>query len=150
MHKIESLDKRVKLLHFKENQYSPDDPSKYMDVCFNAGLKVALGEYVFYQEDDDVISDNYAEKMVALFQGNPECTTVAGKVVNMDIHGNISETNPADLKNYRPRYMPGHLLAQQVLFRPGQIMFSAPGSYFTIKRDVFVKAGGFHRNIDIQ
>tara|TARA_B100000315_G_C14351392_1_gene484176 strand:- start:180 stop:767 length:588 start_codon:yes stop_codon:yes gene_type:complete len=29
-------------------------------------------------------------------------------------------------------------------------MFSTPGSYFTIRRDVYLKSGGFHRNIDIQ
>jgi len=147
---LESKDQRVEIVKFDKNLFTPTDPSIHCDVIFNAGLKIAQGEYVFYQEDDDVISDNYAEKMVALFQGNPECTTAAGKVVNLDIRGNISETNPANLKNYRPRYMPGHLLAQQALFVPGQIMFSMPGSIFTIRRDSLIKAGGFHRNIDIQ
>ena len=116
----------------------------------NYFLLILIYDYIFYQEDDDLISDNYAESMVALFQGNPECTTAAGKVVNLDIHGNASETKPANLKNYRPRYMPGHVLAQQILFTPGQIMFSTPGAYFTIKRDIFIQSGGFHRNIDIQ
>ena len=35
IHEIASSDNRVKLLHFQENQYSEDDPLKYVHVCWN-------------------------------------------------------------------------------------------------------------------
>lgn len=145
LNEVSLIDKRVKLVHFKENQYSPDDPLKMLDTCLNAALKMAIGDYVWYQADDDLIADDYAEKMVTLFKGNPECITTAGIPVSIDIQGNIIEAGPRTF-NYRPCYMPGHMLALDHL-RGGK-MFSAPGSIFTIKRDVLVEAGGFHRAIE--
>jgi len=145
LHKVESQDKRIKLIHFKENQYSKNDPMKYIAVCLNAGLKAATGDYVFHQSDDDMIADDYAEKMVALFKENPDCTTAAGLFVSIDINGNVIESY-VRTRNFRPRYMPGHHVALDAL-RGGK-MFAAPGPIFTIKRDVLVKAGGYHRCIE--
>lgn len=144
LHEVAALDKRVRLLHFKENQYSPDDPVKMLDTCLNPALKMASGDYAWYQSDDDLIADDYVEKMVALFQGNSECTTAAGLPVSIDIKGNIIPE--PRLSNFRPRYIAGHELALDRL-RGGK-MFSSPGTIFTIKRDVLIKAGGFHRCIE--
>jgi glycosyltransferase involved in cell wall biosynthesis len=145
LHEAAALDRRIKLVHFEENQYSPDDPLKMIDVCLNAALAVATGDYVWYQGDDDIISDDYAEKMVALFQGNSECTTAAGVTENIDIHGDPMSRSPRN-SNFRPRYMPGHLLALDTL-RGGRVMYSAPGTIFTIKRDVLMMSGAGHRSI---
>jgi glycosyltransferase involved in cell wall biosynthesis len=146
LNEVSLIDKRVKIVHFKENQYSPDDPLKMIDTCLNSALKIATGDYVWYQADDDLIADDYIEKMVALFKENSECITTAGIPVSIDIQGNIIDTGPRT-SNYRPRYMPGHMLALDHL-REGK-MFSAPGSIFTIKRDVLIRAGGFHRAIEL-
>jgi len=144
LYEVAVLDKRVKLLHFKENQYSPNDPVKMLDTCLNPALKMATGDYIWYQSDDDLIADDYVEKMVALFQGNPECTTAAGLTVSIDIEGNVIPE--PRISNFRPRYIPGHTLALDSL-RDGK-MFSAPGTIFTIRRDVLIRAGGFHRCIE--
>lgn len=138
-------DSRIKLVHFEENQYSLDDPCKMLDTCLNAALKVATGDYIWYQGDDDIIADDYAEKMVSLFDGNPECTTAAGLTVFIDEAGTILDSGMRS-SNYRPRYMPGHHLILDGL-RGGRTMFRAPGNIFTIKRDVLVESGGFHRSI---
>ena len=66
------------------NQFSLDDPSLYITVTWNAALKEATGDYVWIQEDDDFLADDYAEKMVALFEENPECTTAAGLPVSVE------------------------------------------------------------------
>ena len=145
LHKVESQDNRIKLIHFKENQYSKNDPMKYIYVCANAGLRVATGDYVFFQNDDDMIADNYVEKMVALFKENPDCTTAAGLPVSIDINGNVIASEVRK-KNFRPRHIPGHQLALDAL-RGGK-MFSAPGTIFTIKREVLIKAGGYHSCIE--
>lgn len=141
-----AADSRIKLMHFRENQYSPDDPSQYLDVCFNPALALATGDYVWGQSDDDFMADDYVEKMVALFQGNPECTTAAGLAVSINGEGKINEVQ-YDAKNLRPRYMPGHELALDCVIGT-RTMFNAPGTIFTIKRDVLVQAGGFHRSIE--
>lgn len=145
LNEVAALNKRVNLLHFKENQYSQDDPMKMLDACLNPALKMATGDYVWYQSDDDLIADDYVEKMVALFQGNPECTTAAGLPVSIDVNGKIMHEY-VRTANFRPRYVAGHTLALDHLH--GGKMFSAPGSIFTIKRDVLIKAGGFHRNME--
>jgi glycosyltransferase involved in cell wall biosynthesis len=144
LNEVAALDKRVRLLHFKENQYSPDDPVKMLDTCLNPALKMATGDYVWYQSDDDLIADDYVEKMVALFQGNPECTTAAGLSISMDVERNVIPE--PRISNFRPRYIAGHTLILDCL-RGGK-MFSAPGTIFTIKRDVLIKAGGYHRNLE--
>jgi hypothetical protein len=109
-------------------------------------LAEATGDYVWIQDDDDILADDYAEKMVALFQDNPECTTAAGLPVSMNADG---EVNPVDLsgKNVRSRYTPGHELALDHISGSGR-MFTAPGNIFTIKRDVLLEAGGYHRAIE--
>ena len=146
LHEVDALDKRVKLVHFKENQFSFDDPLKMIRVCCNAGLEVATGDYVWYQADDDIIADDYAEKMVALFKENPDCITAAGLPVSIDVNGDLIKAEVRH-QNFRPRYIRGHLMVLDVL-RKGK-MFGAPGTIFTIKREVLVKAGGYHPTLEI-
>jgi glycosyltransferase involved in cell wall biosynthesis len=145
LYEVEAKDKRIKLVHFAKNQYSFDDPNNNIRVCFNAGLRAATGDYIWYQADDDLVADDYAEKMVALFKENPDCITAAGFPVSIDIHGKVID-GEVRTKNIRPRYMEGHLMALDAL--EGGKMFSAPGTIFTIKRDVLIKAGGYHVSVE--
>lgn len=142
-----SADPRIKLVRFETNQHSSEDPLMMLDTCLNAGLKVATGDYVWYQADDDYIADDYAEKMIALFRGNPDCVTASGLSVAVDEKGRRLDPEPRR-SNYRPRYMQGRDLAQDHL-RGGRTLFSAPGTIFTVRRDALVKAGGFHRAIEL-
>jgi len=145
---LERKDSRVKIVHFKENQYRDDGFENLIKVCFNTGLKAATGEFVWYQSDDDLIADDYVEKMVALFESNPACTSAAGYVKSIDASG-VLLPEGARMSNYRPRYMPGHLLALSTLdrFSPN-IMFSAPGSIFVFRREEFMRLGGYHTLIE--
>ena len=145
LHEVASSDSRVKLIHFAENVFSWNDPQIPIHVCWNAALEAATGDYVWIQEDDDLIADDYAEKMVALFQGNPECTSAAGLMVGIDEAGDRIGSGPR-VSNFRSRYMPGHLLALDYL-KGGKTVFAAPGTVFTFKRDVLITAGGFNRSI---
>lgn len=144
--KVMHEDKRVRTVHFNENQYSPQDPNMPMAICTTAALELATGDYIWYQNDDDMVANDYVEKMVALFEENLDCTSAAGLPVSIDINGNILEQNPRS-SNYRPRYMPGHLLALNVS-RSAGVMFNAPGAVFAFKRDFFIQSGGFHREIE--
>lgn len=142
-----AADPRVKLVRFETNQYSHEDPLMMLDTCLNAALKEATGDYVWYQADDDYIADDYAEKMVALFLGNPDCVTASGLSVAVDEKGRRLDKEPRR-SNHRPRYMEGLALAQDYL-RGGRTVFSEPGTIFTVRRDVLIKAGGFHRSIEL-
>ena len=146
LEEVAGIDKRVKLVHFKDNVYSPDDPGKYIDICFNAALEIATGDYIWCQSDDDFIGDDYAERMIALFLDNPECTTAAGFAVSIDGEGKpngIAHDHP----NVRPRYMPGHEMALASALGKSTL-FGAPGCIFTVKRDALINAGGFRQPLE--
>ena len=146
LQEVSASDKRVRILDYEENLFRMEDPHRVVEVAFNDALKVAEGDYIWYQADDDLISENYAEEMVALLSGDPQCITAAGLSVAIDIDGNIIDSGPRT-SNFRPRYMPGHLLALDVV-RGGATMFSAPGTIFTMRREALIKAGGFHSCIE--
>ncbi len=146
LHHVSSIDDRIKLIHFEENQFSWDDPLKLVN-CYNAGLQEATGDYVWHQSDDDVMADDYVEKMVELFMGDPDCITAAGLPVDLDEHGNSRQVE-FRRSNLRPRYMPGRVLAQDVA-RGGTSLFRAPGEIFSIRRDALIKAGGYSRSIEM-
>lgn len=146
LNQVAAGDSRVKLVNFEENVYSHDDPAKYVDVCFNTALDIATGDYVWCQSDDDFLATDYAERMVALFQDNLECTSAAGLPVSVDVNSNLNDNGPRTT-NFRPRYMPGHLLAMDYV-RGHSTMFGAPGYVFTVKREELIKAGGFRQPIE--
>lgn len=142
---VEAADRRIKLVHFKENQYKPNQPGLIVEACYNAGLRAATGDYVFHMADDDLIADDYVEKMVALFTANAACSTAAGLPSSIDIDGNLlPEPRTA---NFRPRYTDGHIVALDAL--RGGTMYRAPGEIFAIKREVLIAAGGYHPALEL-
>ncbi len=148
LYEYQKKDKRVKLLHFEVNQFRWDDPHYLIDVCYNAALEMSTGDYIWHQDDDDFIAEDYIEKMVNLFQGNSECISAAGLAVSIDIKGNVKKNEIYERKsNYRPQYMPGHILALECLKRKNAI-YSSPGQIFSFKRDVLIKSGGFHKTYE--
>lgn len=141
LYEVEAADKRVKLIHFPENRkYLVDSPDGMVQACYSAGLHAATGDYVFHQADDDLMADDYVEKMVALFQGHPNCTTAAGRPVSINLDGERLDPEPRS-SNYRSRYTPGHLVVLDYL--RGGAMFSAAGEVFAIRREVLIAAGGY-------
>jgi glycosyltransferase involved in cell wall biosynthesis len=143
-------DKRVKVIEYEENIYSYDDPLRYFYVLHNDALKIAEGEYIFYQSYDDLMSLDYVERMVKLFKENTECISAAGLTVSIDIKGNIAQEELYERStNLRPRYMPGHELALDYLNPKGGKMFSAPGTIFSFRKDTLIKCGGLHREVEL-
>lgn len=150
LNEVKCKDNRVKLINYKENQFSWDEPTKNIRVCLNEGLNQSIGYLIWYQSDDDYIANDYIERMVLLFEGNSECITAAGLPLGIDKSGKIIDE--IRVSNFRPRYMPGHLLASDTLNHYSSrysTLFSAPGTIFTIKRESLIKAGGYHPAIEI-
>ncbi|MCL0044990.1 glycosyltransferase [Nitrospinaceae bacterium] len=148
LHELESKDKRIRLLHFKENQYSPSDPHKIVSVCYNSALEMSTGNYIWLQDDDDILAMDYIEKMVTLFQGNTDCSSASGLVLSIDAKGDIIGCTNYRASNYRPRYMPGHILALDVL-KGSSVMYGYPGPIFSFKRDTLLKYGGCHKAYEL-
>lgn len=137
---LEKQVKEVVFVHFKENQFSWDDPLMMIRICFNAGLEVATGDIVFYQSDDDWVAIDFIERMVKLFVGNPNCTTAIGRVVNALHDGTILDKYPV---RERSKYIDGYLLALDFLAGTNKIVQPNPGHSFVIKRDILIKCGRF-------
>lgn len=141
----EKSDARVSIIRFEENQFSIDDPLMQVDICWNAALRAATGEYIFHLSHDDMLAPDYLEKMIALFEDNPSCTSAAGLPVGVNIDGSRQASSFAEL-NARPRYMEGHVMALDHL--RGGCMYGAPGYMFTFRRKALILAGGYHRNLE--
>ena len=147
-----TADKRVKVIEYEENIFSYDDPLLFIYVLLNDALKIAEGEYIFYQSYDDLMSLDYVERMVKLFKENTECISAAGLPVSIDEKGTVLpeyKEISGRLYNLRPRYMPGHEMTLDYLNPKGGKMFQAPGTIFSFRKDALIKYGGFHRFIDL-
>ncbi|SVC07933.1 uncharacterized protein METZ01_LOCUS260787, partial [marine metagenome] len=145
----QKADKRVKVLTYEKNMFIYDDPHKFYEVINNASLKIAEGEFIFFQSYDDLLSLDYAERMVKLFNDNSECISAAGLPVSIDKENNIAQEELYErVSNLRPRYMPGHKMILDHLNPIGGRMFSSPGTMFTFRKDMLNKFGGFHRSAE--
>ena len=60
-------ERNVALICFSENQFSWDDTEKSCAVCYNVALRFAKGKYISHLAYDDMISQDYAEKIISLF-----------------------------------------------------------------------------------
>ena len=144
---IEATDKRIKVLKYEKNIFSYKDVELRTFILCNDALKVAEGDYVFYQSYDDVMALDYVERMVKLFDDNSKCLSAAGLPISIDLEGNSKEAPNLRKTNIRPRYMAGHELAIDAL--ENKVMFSAPGTIFSFRKDSLLKYGGFHRSIEL-
>jgi len=143
---LEKVEHRVKLVHFQTNQFSWEDPGLTIRVCFNAGLRASKGDLVFHQEDDDWVAADFVERMVRLFEENPECITAIGQIISAMPDGTLI---PYALAK-RPRYIPGHELALDYATGGKKIRQINPGHCFVMRRNVLERNGGFHESFEIQ
>ena len=142
-------DSRIKVLHYKDNVFSFDDPDLRNFVIMNDGLKISSGEYFFYQSYDDLMALDYVERMVNLFKENPRCTSAAGVPVSIDANDNVNQDELLNRRrNFRPRFMPGHEMVLQNLRPSVKNIFSTPGTIFTFKKEVLINFG-FHRAVEV-
>jgi len=149
INKLKEEDERVVIINYEENLFRFDDPEFHTFVCCDAALKAAKGDYIFYTSYDDPLSLDYVERMVRLFENNPKCTTAAGRFVSIDMDNNVNEEELNNRKtNFRPMYMPGHILVLEML-KGNTRLFATAGGIFSIRKDVLLKYGGWHRSNEV-
>lgn len=137
--------KNAALIRFAVNQFDWNDTEKAVAVCWNAALIHAKGDYVCHLSYDDMISPNYAARMVELFVENPMCVTAAPMPVSINEAGKISGDIYLRDRNLRGRYTDGCSLAFDMIEGSPRKLFAAPGEIFVTKRDVLLRHGGYDR-----
>ncbi|MDI7184876.1 glycosyltransferase family A protein [Leptospira santarosai] len=147
LRKIYEENKNVSLVKFDRNVFDWKDPCISVSVCWNIGLFYCKGDYVSHLSYDDLLSKNYAEKMISLFLENPNCVTAAPSVVSIDISGNAKGNNLDT--NRRKRFSDGFTLALDLLNGNEKKLFSSPGEVFVIRKDLLLREGGFDRIVDV-
>lgn len=141
--------KNVSLIQFEENQFSWDDIEKSVAVCWNAALIHSKGDFVCHLSYDDMISSNYATRMVRLFEENPKCATAAPLPYLINAEGEISPDRRFNVRNSRGRFTDGCALAFDLIEGSPNKLFASPGEIFVIRRELLLKYGGYDRIIDL-
>ena len=135
---------QIKLLRASTNQYDPyaGDRNPLVDL-WNAGLFSSVGDYVFFQSYDDLLSPNYVESMVKLFKENSKCVSASPMVSSIDTDGdiNIEFTRLLKASNQRSRYESGIELAQKKMRNIH--MINSPGALLAQKSEAVINFGGF-------
>ena len=67
-----------KYINFNENIMSYFDHSKIGRFRYQKGLDLSAGELIYFQSDDDLLSYDYFERMVNLFNINEKCMSAIG------------------------------------------------------------------------
>ena len=67
-----------------------NDQNSGLSVSRNNGMKIATGDYIFFLDSDDYISDDCIEKMVNLIHKHPEVDIVKGNHIDKRINEKIS------------------------------------------------------------
>jgi glycosyltransferase involved in cell wall biosynthesis len=139
----------VKLIKFKENQFSHDgvEVDKAVSICWNSALHYAKGDYIFHLDYDDYLSNNFVQRMVQLFLNNDHCTTATGLPCIINDKGDIVESS--ETSNKRGLYTSGFDIAADILDKRNKNLCSLRGGTFVVKKEYLIKIGGYDRMIDL-
>ena len=136
------------LITFEVNQFDWNDVCKQVAVCWNVALLHAKGDYICHLGYDDLISSNYASRMVRLFVENPECVTAAPMPYSINALGEVQDSKWLHDLNTRGRYTVGSDLGIDCITGSPRKLFAASGEIFVIKRDALLRYGGYDRIVD--
>lgn len=90
----------------------------------NILLKKAVGDYVAFVDDDDMVSINYVAKILWAVQTNPDCCSLKGLLIRE--------------KDYYEFY---HSIQHRKWYRKGDKFFRCPNHLNTVKREWALQAG---------
>jgi glycosyltransferase involved in cell wall biosynthesis len=136
----------VSLITYNENIFSWEDTEYGLVIFYNAAVHYAKGEYVLHLDYDDLISDNFVDKMVQLFKENENCTTATGLPIFINGNGDITESTES--RNQRCRYTNGFDIAINKMSGENKLC-NPSGATFAFNKEVFISHGGYDRLIEI-
>ena len=132
----DNTDKFVKSIKDKRIQYIQHKKRKGANIARNTGIKAAKGDYIAFQDSDDVWLDRKLEKQMKAFKESPEDIGVIY----------TSRINLADGKKYiipSPEIEPKEGNIHDILLKTGFI--ATPTA--VVKRECFAKVGMFDENL---
>ena len=143
--------KNARLIELEQNLFNPlannlDDP---LPNLWNAALFCSGGDFVYFMAYDDLLSIDYVERMMQLFNDNPQCNTAAPMVLGIDQFGHLNHEGNAIFKatNVRGKYTNGVELARDYMRGGKQISF--PGGVLATRSSLVLKCGGFDKLSDL-
>jgi glycosyltransferase involved in cell wall biosynthesis len=147
LYDIYTKHKNTALIKFKENQFSWEDVEITVVTCWNSAVLHCNGDVVAHLSYDDMLSYDYASRMVKLFSENKNCVTAAPLPVSIDIDGKINKEISEKLRaaNSRSTYINGKKLAIDLLKDNSNSYFSSPGDIMAIKKNLLIQYGGYDR-----
>jgi glycosyltransferase involved in cell wall biosynthesis len=137
------------LISFEINQFEWNDVAKEVAVCWNAAVLHAIGDYISHLSYDDLISSDYAARMVRLFVENPDCVTAAPMPYLINSKGEVVNFSRFQNMNTRGRYTDGADIAFDFIEGSPRKLFASPGEIFVIRRELLLEYGGYDRLVDI-
>lgn len=91
-------------LIFENSYYTTDiilkDPDPGMVPCWGEAATLANTDYIGFLADDNTFKPDFAEKMTAFLDANPECDLVFCNQCHMDVNGMIDEVKSEALTNF--------------------------------------------------
>lgn len=93
LYKLAKLDKRIRIISYKEN--------KGLAYALNKCISVSKGIYIARQDDDDTSVENRFEIQLNAFKNNPKVSIIGSNAVVVDDQGpwGVYKTIPAPQKN---------------------------------------------------
>lgn len=143
--------KNSRLIELAQNVFNPlannlDDP---MPNLWNAALFCSAGDFVYFMSYDDLLSLDYVDRMMKLFNNNPLCNTAAPMVLGIDQYGRPNHEGNKVLKacNVRGKYTNGVELACD--YMRGGIQIDFPGGLLAVRTSLVLQCGGFDQLSDL-
>lgn len=79
-------DKRIKLIQHKFNNG--------VNAAVNTGIENSTGEIIIFVDSDDMLKQNYMEKIVEIFRNSPEVGVIYGPAIVIDDNNKIFKKQP--------------------------------------------------------
>lgn len=91
----------------------------------NKLLKRAVGDYIVFCDDDDLVSNDYVRKILQAMEGNPDCIGISGTIT----------TNGKNEKQW-------HISKEYgTWYEKNEIYYRTPNHISPVKRDIALKIG---------
>jgi glycosyltransferase involved in cell wall biosynthesis len=139
------------IIKFEENQFSWENVEIPTVICWNSAVFHSNGDILAHLSYDDVLSYDYASRMMRLFTENKNCVTAAPLPVAIDVNGKIDKEFSEILRkrNDRSKYTDGKKLSIDLIEGNPNNLFLAPGEIMAIKKSLLIKYGGYDTYNDL-
>lgn len=146
----------LKVIPIEENIWSWNDFGIYFQGVYKPGLDACSGQFVLFLSDDDAISEEFVERILRIFQSNPECVAVTGTAINRNLITGEESFNGSNLKTeHRPMLEDGKMLSLKYFSQrmTDRLYFSDPGFGYVVRTSLYGDEGlqqGIWKGYEVQ